>query len=203
MKDLVLLVADKDMKFALMGLLGWPQALGIRAISFEVLVHAHHDPGCRKDAHNLLRPVSTSFSYALVLFDHEGCGQEQYPPAQVGNEVKQRLEQGGWAGRAEVIVLVPELEVWVWSRSPHVATSLGWQGRQEELQAWLASKGLWAEGADKPSPPKYAMLAALRQARKPPSSALYQELAQKVSLQGQNEPAFLQLVQALQRWFPQ
>ena len=48
-----------------------------------------------------------------------------------------------------------------------------------------------------PPRPKEAMEAALRQVRKPRSSAIYLELAQRVSLRGHTEPAFQRFVHPL------
>ncbi len=45
------------------------------------------------------------------------------------------------------------------------------------------------------------MLAAMRQAQKPRSSSVYEEIALKVTLSGHSEPAFCKLVNALQKWF--
>ena len=45
-KDLVVLAADKDMEYALKGLLSRPQALGIRTIEADIRVHPGHDPAC-------------------------------------------------------------------------------------------------------------------------------------------------------------
>lgn len=108
MKDLLALVADSCMEHVLTGLLGRPQSLGIRPITYDVRVHPRRDPGCFNDAHHFLRPFLREYAYALVMFDHEGCGREQQPADSVANEVKQRLEQNGWSGRAEVVVLSPD-----------------------------------------------------------------------------------------------
>lgn len=203
MKDLVVLVADKNMEHALKGLLNRPPALGIRSLSFDLFVHPRHDPGCLNEAHNFLRSFVQSYNHALVVFDHQGCGQEQIDPEMLSAQVRQRLAGSGWNERAEVIVLVPELEVWVWSPSPHVEACLGWSGHHPSLHEWLTETGHRRPGAPKPDRPKEAMEAALRQVRRPRSSSIYLELAQKVSLSGHSEPAFLRLVGALQRWFPQ
>lgn len=40
-KDLIVLVADKDMEHALKGLLARPAALGIRSVNADILVHPH------------------------------------------------------------------------------------------------------------------------------------------------------------------
>ncbi len=202
MKDLIVLVADKNMEHTLRGLLQRPQALGIRAIDAEIFPHPRHDPGILNEAHDFLRPFASSHRHALVLFDHDGCGREETPPDVLADEVRQRLEANGWTGRAEAVVLAPELEVWVWSDSPHVAECLGWSGRQPPLREWLAATGEWPTDQAKPTNPKRAMEAALRDARKPRSSAIYLDLASKVSLRSHDEPGFLRLVRALGAWFP-
>ncbi|MCX7853525.1 MAG: hypothetical protein N2383_12160 [Caldilineales bacterium] len=201
MKDLVVLVADKCMEHVLEGLLERPHSLGIRPITHDVLIHPRRDPGCFNEAHHFLRPFSHKYAYALVMFDHEGCGREHQPSDVVANEVKLRLEQNGWSGRADAVVLSPELEVWVWSDSPHVPACLGWAERHPSLRQWLAANSYWPSNAHKPPRPKEAMEAALRYVRKPYSAAIYLELATKVPLQGHSEPAFLRFTGALQRWF--
>lgn len=201
MKDLIVLAADKNMEHALRGLLQRPQALGIRSVEAEIFVHPRHDPGCLNEAHAFLRPFAGSHRHALVLFDHEGCGREHTAPGELANEVRKRLETNGWTGQAEVVVLTPELEVWVWSDSPHVAECLGWAGRQPPLRDWLAATGQWPVGQAKPTDPKRAMEATLREARKPRSSAIYLDLASKASLHGHSETAFLHFQQTLRKWF--
>ncbi|MGC8794699.1 MAG: methylation-associated defense system protein MAD4 [Bryobacteraceae bacterium] len=200
-KDLILLVADKNMEAVMAGLLDRPQSLGIRSISFDIFVHPRRDPGCLTSADDFLRPFSSAYRYALVLFDHEGCGRESTPAETLADEVKTRLENAGWPGRTEVVVLAPELEVWAWTDSPHVARSLGWTDRTPPLREWLADRGYWPPEETKPAQPKAALEAALREVRKPRSSAIYGDLARSVSLKGHTEPAFLRLIHALQRWF--
>jgi hypothetical protein len=42
------------------------------------------------------------------------------------NDLEARLSQSGWpSGCCAAIVIDPELELWVWSRSPHVPAVLG------------------------------------------------------------------------------
>jgi len=200
-KDLIVLVADKNMEAVVTGLLGRPQSLGMRPITFDVFVHPRRDPGCLTGADDFLRPFCGAYRYALVLFDHEGCGRESVPAEALADEVKTRLESVGWTDRAEVVVLAPELEVWAWTDSPHVAHALGWAGQMPSLRAWLVEHGYWQPDEAKPRRPKAAFEAVLRQVRKPRSSAIYGDLARSVSLKGHTEPAFLRLTQALQKWF--
>jgi len=202
MNDLVVLVSDKNMEHAVSGLLRRRQALAIRAVTHNLFVHPRHDPGCLNEAPGFLRPLSRAYHHALVMFDHEGCGREGEQADRVADGLKGRLQRSGWSDRAEVVVLAPELDVWVWTPSPHVDSCLGWTGRQPPLRDWLVENGFWSAGAEKPDRPKEAMEAALRHVGRPRSSAIYLELAERVSLQGHNDPAFMRLTRALQRWFP-
>lgn len=56
--DLLLLVADKNMEYAVRGLLSRPQALEVRPLEFEVYVQPQRDPGCALRAHEFLRPFA-------------------------------------------------------------------------------------------------------------------------------------------------
>ena len=203
MKDLVLLVADKDMEHAVKGLLGRPEALGLcSGIVWDLFVHSGRDPGCLNRAHEFLRPLSALYHHAMVMFDRLGCGREKAGCEELAGMVMDRLSRNGWDDRAHVVVIDPELEVWAWSRSPHVAACLGWEGQTHALRSWLQEVGLWPAEQTKPPRPKEAMLAALRERRRPYSSSIYLELASRVSLQGHSETAFLQFVGALRAWFP-
>lgn len=200
-KDLVILAADKDFEFTLKGILTRCHSLGIRQPSCDLYVHPHHDPGCFKTGHDFLRPFVNRYTHALVLFDKEGCGQEQMTRDGLEREVEGRLNQSGWGDRASVIVPDPELEIWVWSDSPHVATILGWAGRHPDLMTWLISKRMFDPQRPKPDRPKEAMELVLREVRKSRSSAIFLQLAGSVSLDRCVDPAFLKLKEKLKLWF--
>jgi hypothetical protein len=202
MKDLVVLAADRNIEYAVKGLLGRPKALGICPVEWDVFVHPRRDSGCRREAHDFLRAQARGYRYALVMFDHHGSGREQEPPDRLAASVEARLASNGWKDRAAAIVLTPELEVWVWTRSPHVDHCLGWADRQPPLREWLEMQGHWPTEAPKPPDPKAALEAALREVRRPRSSAVYLCLANTVELWGHTEPAFVRFAHTLQRWFP-
>jgi len=202
MKDLVILVADKNIEYTVQGLLGRPHDLGIRDIEWDLFVHPRRDPGCLNEAHEFLRPMTRDYAYALVLFDRHGCGRENDPSDALSDRVRSRLARNGWPERAEVVVLDPELEAWVWSPSPHVEECLGWTHQHPPLREWLAEQGYWPRQTPKPPDPKAAMEAVLRQVRKPRSSAIYLDLARQVSLHGCTDAAFRRFGETLRRWFP-
>jgi hypothetical protein len=201
-KDLVVLVADKDIQATIEGLLSRNESLGIRKISFDLYPHLHRDPGCRSESHHFLIPFHTNYSYAIVVFDHDGCGREGQSSQEIESEVERLLAIHGWENRSIALALDPELEIWVWSNSPHVSEALGWTEGQAQLSEWLIQKSYLQQGQIKPRMPKEAMEEVLRKTKKPRSSSIYMELARKVSFQRCIDPSFLKLKTTLQRWFP-
>lgn len=199
--DLVIIVADKNMEAAINGILSRNKSLGIRQISHTIFPHYHRDPGCRLESHRLLESSTPKFQYAIVMFDREGCGAENIPREELENNVEVNLASSGWKGRSIALVLDPELEVWVWKNSPHVATAMGWEGKNPDLYAWLKENGYINEGEKVPNHPKEAMEAALRVVHKPRSSSIYLQLAKNVGLKNCTNPAFIKLKKTLQEWF--
>ena len=117
----------------------------------------------------------------LLIFDHAGSGLEQRPHLDIQDELNgQFVNSTEWGDRARALVLSPELEVWVWSDSPHVDEIAGWSGQQPTLRQWLVDKGWIQQITAKPERPKEAFEAALRRARKSRSSSLYRKIAQAV-----------------------
>ncbi len=200
--DLAVLTADKNMKFALEGLLSRPQALAVRPISAVYYIHPESDPGCLLHADAFLRPFAKRFAHAIVMFDREGCGQEETPRNELEKQVTTMLSRSGWADRATVIVIDPELENWVFSDSPEVDAALGWRGNDPPLRKWLENKTYLLAGQIKPARPKEAMEEALRYIRMPRSSSIYGRIARRVSVGRCTDDAFQKLKTTLQEWFP-
>lgn len=202
-KDLVVLSPDKNWMAALEGLFSRPPALGIRPIVADTLRHPRKDPGCANEGVEFLSQFSEQYYYGLLIFDYEGCGKERTgSPRDLQNALDEQLIQSRWGERARTVVLSPELEAWVWSDSPHVDGVTGWRGRQPGLRQWLISEGWLREGEVKPTRPKKAFEAALEVANKRRSSSLYQQIAERVSLQRCQDPSFLEFKSILRQWFP-
>lgn len=201
-RDLIVVVPDGDMEFAVRAMLSRSRALGIRPITYDVRRHVQRDAGCRSDCHNYLRLWLNEYRYAMVLFDHEGSGMEITPRTQLESEVEEILRVNGWQNRAAVIVIDPELEAWVWSDSPEVDNVLGWTGRTPALRAWVQSNtAFWNSGKVKPARPKEAFDAALRRVGKQNSSSVFEDLAARVSMDRCLDPAFDKFKSVLRRWF--
>ena len=201
-QDLIVLVADKNIEFTIKGLLSRPQALGIRETTAYVIPHPERDPGCFLRSPEFLRPFRNRYRHALVVLDREGSGRDEQSREESENHLEERLATD-WNDKAAVVVLDPELEVWLWSDSPHVETVLGWRGRNPNLRTWLLETGFLQAGTPgKPVRPKEAVEKALRLVRKPRSSALYRQLSEKVSFRRCSDPAFQKFKHTLQHWFP-
>lgn len=200
--DLVVLVADKDMEQTLHELLRRPHSLGIAPVTYRIFTHPTHDSGCRTGAHDLLRSLAAQYRFALVMFDREGSGRDAAAPEEVAREVEAKLASNGWADRCCVLVLNPELEIWVWTDSAELDQVTGWAGRQLPVRDWLRAQSFKVNEQGKPERPKEALRAVLRETRKQPSAALFAALAMRVGLSRCIDPAFACFKANLQRWFP-
>ena len=200
--DLIVLAADKHIATSVKTLLCRRRIdLGIRAVSFDVRSHPESDPGCRTKAVDFLRSFIRGYRHALVVFDHQGCGSKD-PPREIQRKLESSLGRNGWEKRSKAIVIAPELEAWVWSPSGEVAQVLGWDRSFELLRKRLEKRSLWPVRCSKPADPKEAMKQVLRWNRKVHSSALFRDLAASIEFDGCQDPAFNELRQTLQAWFP-
>jgi hypothetical protein len=202
MSDLICLVADKNMEAVMEALFTRPQALGIQAIQHDVVVHPRRDPGCFHEAEEFLKTYRYSHAHALALLDHAWQGAPATTGLQLEEMLRERFRRTGLYDWAEVVVIDPELEVWVFSDSPWVDRCLGWSGRNVPLRAWLQSEQLWPVAAQKPTLPKVAVERSLHELRRPRSSSIYRDLATNVGLDRCTDAAFLRLRALLQMWFP-
>ena len=115
----MILVADKDMEHALKGLFTRPEALDIRLIEMDVLIHPQHDPACARRGVAFLSNLSERYRYGLLMFDHVGSGKERNTIEEIEQSLNEDFARSAWGNRARAIVLSPELEAWIWSDSPH------------------------------------------------------------------------------------
>jgi hypothetical protein len=198
MRDLVLLVPDKNTEHTVRGALGRPKALGIRAIDFEVLVEQGRDGGVRRRGAQVLSAQGHRFSNALLLLDYEGSGSNLS-----AFDLEAQLDSAlsaVWGARAKSIVIDPEVDVWMWGAETHLRSTLDWRF-PEGIRQWLTSRSFEFNSEGKPARPKEALDAAFRRAQIPRSSARYEALAEKLSLVRCSDQAFHRLRLVLRGWF--
>ncbi|MCD4782218.1 MAG: hypothetical protein K8T10_00155 [Candidatus Eremiobacteraeota bacterium] len=213
MKDLLVITADKTMKRSFYIILSKinKEFLNIQEINIEendILSHPENDPGVRKGGVELSRSYTNEYKHCLLVFDWEGCGREKKSSIEKEvKKIKSGLYRTGWGDRAEVIIIDPELEIWIWNNSLHVAKALGWK-RWRDLREWLIGKKYLREDEVKPKMPKEVLREALKigikgkTQRKAFSSAIHMEIARKVSYRKCEDRNFGKLISTLQEWFP-
>jgi hypothetical protein len=199
-KDLVVLTADKDAKLTFEELLCRHRHLDIRPIEADVFAHGRHDAGVLRRCEEFLRPF-LKWKYALVVFDHEGCGRENQPREAVEQIAEANLTVNGWHGRSCAVAISPELEAWLWDQTCQVNQVFDWPGGVDELKRWMRAQSFAQARHAKPRRPKEAFDAALAARRIPHSSALFRQLAKTMKFQDCQDPAFRKLVMTLQLWF--
>jgi hypothetical protein len=200
MDNLIVLVADKNTEAVINTLFSQRiNSLNIKPIAHKIFIHPHRDSGLLNESHEFLRQFNNQYQYAMVIFDKEGCGKSE-SRRNIENTIETNLSNNGWQSRCVAIVIEPELEIWMWSSSPHVAKALGWE--QLELAGFLEQKLVPLLNSGKPERPKEAIESALREKRIPRSSSIYSEITSKVSLDRCSDSSFLKFRQTLQQWFP-
>jgi hypothetical protein len=200
MKDLVFLVADKDMQFALNGGIKRHEALNIRQITFDFLPHPQHDPGVRTTGVSMLNLVKNKYSHALLILDFEGSGTDHSSATALEEELDHELSLN-WSNNAKAIVIDPELEVWMWGSDNAMEVHIG-RPDQSGIRPWLKTKGFQFNANEKPLRPKEALDLVLKNNHRPHSSAIFDLIASNISLQNCKEKSFLRLKKQLQTWFP-
>jgi hypothetical protein len=158
------------------------------------------DGGVRKHGPTLADQLAHLHSRVLLVFDYEGCGDTSSPIA-IADTLRLKLRRH-WGTRADVVVVEPELEGWIWRARSQIQTELGLS--PAELVNLLKIGGFAADSSQKPVPPKDALEHVLRSTNRPFSSDFHARVARSASLRtaGCGSPSFVQFVQTLQRWFP-
>lgn len=205
MRDCVFLVADAQIEAMVSGFLTRQQyhlSLGCKPFDFhprkDIVVHPQRDPGVYTRGIELLAPYRTSHRRAVVILDAAWEGSPGH--AAIRTKISRDLA-AQWPDYL-VIVLEPELEVWIWQDSVHVVKNLG-ATDFATLRASLEQGGFWRAGESKPHKPKEAVEHALRRARIPRSAVIYKRIAASISVTRCVDPALVALRDGFKGWFGQ
>jgi hypothetical protein len=135
MNDLFLLVADKNMEFALKGALERPQALEIRPIQYQIRTHPGRDGGMRKSGPEILALERRGFSHAPLILDFEGSGTNQANGKDLEAKLDERL-RSIWNTHAKAIVIEPEWDAWRWGSDNAIGEVIRWPSGKT-IREWL------------------------------------------------------------------
>lgn len=148
-------------------------------------------------AGSFLADLAGLYQHALVLIDAEwGILSAE----EIEEKIQDDLNRNGWKGRSAVVVIDPELEIWVWSSSRHIPELFGTDW--ETIKNLGHQTGYWQAGETKPSRPKELLDVVLRHTRKKRSAALFRQLAGQVSLNTCQDDSFRRFREILRGWFP-
>lgn len=201
MKDLLVLVADKNMEFIMRGLLPRiPLIENTRDFSYEIISHPERDPGVYNHSSEFLRPFINSHQYVLAILDRIGCGQEGYTRLEIEKKICSLLSKNGWGNRAVSIVIDPELENWIWVNLATMQDVITWDN-QLNLFDWLHHNNWKDRNSLKPACPKEAFEQILEISGTPRSSSLYLEISSRASYKNCVDPAFQKMISQLKQWF--
>lgn len=206
-RDCMFYVADLNMMETFKGFLTRPQfhqSLGCAAFAFDPLTDIKHAAGIADSLHTqagfLLRDFQSTHKRLVVAQD---CDFDGSPgQATIKENLMQQLTSVGWATEDFIVLAIdPELEQWIWQDSIHVETALKHRS-PPSLREALQQQGLWPADKPKPSNPKETLEAIVFNNKIRRSSAIYGEIARKVSVKHCVDPEFQRLVTQLRDWFP-
>jgi hypothetical protein len=191
MRDIMFLLADGGMEQVLRGFLSRDQfhrSLGGFELdpALDVVVPPTKDPGVYGTAHELLRPYERTHQRAIVIVDADWKGT---PGAPAMREHISQCMTARWQDFG-VIVIDPELEAWIMSETPHLASIF--RCPQNYLQI-LQQADWWPSGPPKPPRPKEALEHLKRHYELRVVNADFGKLAAVTSVRQCQDPAFNQL----------
>lgn len=201
MKDLLLLCADADMKAVLEAVIKrLIERRRIAGISYDIKIAYRRDPEVYKKAYEIVRSKSHECKKCLVLFDYEGSGATS-PVASVECEVARKIiANSDWSKEdVEVIVIEPELEIWIWKGWNHFYEVT--EKSHSEVCQWVRNKNI-SESSFKPLAPKNLFEKFCRYFNVKKSAANYKKISEKASLENCKDRAFNNLINTLTNWFP-
>jgi len=206
MKDLLVFAADADIGAFVGSVLERPVAVAINPVTFDIIRHPLRDSGMVQTGPELARMKKGFYRKVVLLWDHHGSGRERRgSPQQMASELCSRLDDASWAGNRAAVVLVPELEAWLWYAQPALAAC--WGISPSDLQDWVSN---YAKTFGKPvaqvkreQPKELFEQIAGRRLRRTISPRDFAEIGRRASVPALMRcESFGSLIQTLRDWFP-
>lgn len=205
MKDLLVYTADADAMAFMRSLLKRPQALGIREVSYEIERHPQRDCGMVQSAAELIRMKKGQYDKVLLIWDHHGSGREhRQGPRDVADEVQNKLDSYTWIDNSAVVVLIPELEQWLWFGEQAVATY--YRITPSTLQNWIQLRsdqiGLSADALRRDQPKELFEYIVREKIKRTISPRDFEGIGAKISIAALERcQTFFLISRILRKWF--
>jgi hypothetical protein len=146
----------------------------------------------------------TEYSHLLLMWDHRGSGREDRAPADSEQRVRDRLVQMTWQNRSDAIVIVPELEAWLWQNPSAIKKYLQITERDLRMVGvrCAAKYGCDERNLCTEYPKEFFELAMYQQQRRKPLPRDFELIARGAQLaEWHQNTSFAALVNILRRWF--
>lgn len=206
MKDLFLYVADADAQAFMTSILNRPKALLIRPVDFDTERHAYKDFGMIQSGAELVRMKKRDYHKALLAWDHHGSGRDhKQKPEDVQREIQKKLDSFTWKDRSATIILVPELEQWLWYCEKAISSHYGLM--DSPLHIWLeerASKlGVSITDLKKDKPKELFEHIIRDRLKRTISPRDFEEMGKRAGINELMQcDSFRDFVEILRTWFP-
>lgn len=205
MKDLFVLTADLDAKVVMQSVLQRYESLSIRPISFDVDRHTMRDAGVVKDGPELVRRCKGIYKKVLLLWDYHGSGWHKFSPEECVLKIQTRLDSVTWKDNSGAVVLVPELEEWVWQNESSICKRFGIS--EDNLKNWVfdfaVKQKTSVENVKKFKPKELLEFICLDKVGRTISPKDFEVIARTASLTDwMTSESFASLVSLLRDWFP-
>ncbi len=147
MRDCIFLLADKNMEAAFIGFLtrdGFHFSLEIHHFDVDLLQdiivdEMGNDPGIYTRAHEFLRSYQRTHRHAVIVLDNAWEGSPGV--AAIEDNISQNMRATGWDENDFVVIVInPELEIWILQDSPVVERAFRFQ-QDISMRKWLEKKG--------------------------------------------------------------
>jgi hypothetical protein len=205
-RELLVLTADADALAVMKSVLRRHQAIRIRPITFHVDRHPLKDSGMFRDGPELARLYKGRYEKLILMWDYHGSGDELRRSPQESEEiVHERLCHVSWKDRSKCIIIVPELEEWLWHNEASIWSHINISDR--DLGNWIenfaATKSKSVDQIKSEEPKELFEYIFIEKAKITISPRDFEKIAERASLNAwQESTSFRTLVEILREWFP-
>lgn len=206
MKDLLVFTADADAEAVMRSVLKRNQSLKIRTITFDIKRNPLRDSGMVQNGPELARLERGKFKKILLIWDFHGSGHERRHTSEDSQkQIQERLDSVTWQGNGCAIVIVPELEEWLWHNLASVLQHL--RLNAEQFEDWRTNFALRykekPENIDRKAPKELFEFIVREKLRRTISPRDFEKIAERASLvDWQNSESFAGVTAILRQWFP-
>ncbi|MCP4350029.1 MAG: hypothetical protein GY795_31505 [Desulfobacterales bacterium] len=206
MKDLYILTADADAEAVMRSVLNRYLSLEIRQITFDIDRSPMRDSGIVTNGPDLTRLQKGKYRHVLLIWDYHGSGWEAKRTPEKSQEViLDRLLRITWENRAGAVVIVSELEEWLWYNHASLCNHLSINDGvlNNWIEEYAKKKNRTVDQIKAFEPKELFEHICLEKLRRTISPRDFEEIASRASLRNwQNSPSFIQIVTLLRKWFP-